>query len=330
MTKIFLSFSPTMRANYYGERALAGLRALGDVELNPLDRALSAAELVEAARGCRFIVSDRQTPGDAEVFRGLPDLIVYSRCAVDIRNVDVAAASACGILVTRASAGFMASVAEWIIAAMIDSSRRISESVMTYRAGGTPVALMGQQLRGATIGVVGYGSIGRYVCEVAKALGMRVIVTTPGPALPEPPLVLVELDELLATSDYVVCLAPANAETESMFNADRFRKMKRSAFFINASRGDLVDEAALEQALDDGSIAGCALDVGRAHDQMPSPRLARHQKVIATPHIGGLTPQAVEHQALETVTQIAAILNGTIPTGAVNAEQASRLSRIRS
>ena len=81
--------------------------------------------------------------------------------------------------------------------------------------------------------------------------------------------------------------------------------MKPGAFFINASRGDLVDEAALLHALDSGHLAGCALDVGRAPDQMPSPALAAHPRVIATPHIGGLTPPAVEHQALETVAQLA-------------------------
>ena len=330
MPKIFLSFSPLMRQNYYGERALAGLRALGEVKLNLLERALSTDELVEAARECCCIVADRQTPGDSELFRHLPDLIAYSRCAVDIRNVDVAAASECGILVTRASAGFIASVAEWTIGVMIDLGRRTSESVVAYRCGQIPVAAMGRQLSGATIGVVGYGQIGRYVCDAALALGMRVVVTTRGPELPDPPMLRLELDELLAASDYVVCLAPANAETENMFNADRFGKMKRDAFFINAARGGLVDEVALERALDDELIAGCALDVGRAPDQMPSPRLARHPKVIATPHIGGLTPQAVEHQALETVMQVAAIIERSIPRGAVNAEHASRLARPRS
>lgn len=328
MDKIFLTFSPQMRANYYGDRALAGLRALGDVRMNPLDRALTSDELVEAANGCRFIVSDRQTPGDASIFERLPELIVYSRCAVDIRNVDVAAASECGVLVTRASAGFVASVAEWTIAVMIDLGRRITESTLTWRGGEFPVPVMGRQLRGSTVGIVGYGNIGRYVCELSLALGMRVVVNTPGPDFPSPPIELLPMDALLAASDYVVCFAPANAETENMFNAERFSKMKPGAFFINASRGELVDERALAQALDSGSIAGCALDVGRAPDQMPSPFLARHPKVIATPHTGGLTPQAVEHQALETVTQVAAILERSIPQGAVNAEHASRLSRL--
>ena len=328
MARIFLTFSPQARKNYYSDRALAGLKTLGEVTLNETDHALGTPELVEAAKGFQFIVSDRQTPGEGELFRQLPDLVAFSRCAVDIRNVDVAAASECGVLVTQASAGFIASVAEWTVGVMIDLSRRVSESANAYRAGAIPIPVMGRELKGSTIGVVGYGNIGRYVCELACAFGMRVVVTTPETGVVPPPLVQLELENLLATSDYVVCLAPANAETENMFDARAFRRMKRTAFFINASRGNLVDELALEQALDEGVIAGCALDVGRAPDQMPTPRLARHSKVIATPHVGGLTPQSAEHQALETVAQVTAILSGDVPKGAVNAERATRLARL--
>ena len=94
------------------------------------------------------------------------------------------------------------------------------------------------------------------------------------------------------------------------------------------SRGELVDEQALSEALDTGRLAGCALDVGRAPDQMPTPALAAHPRVIATPHVGGLTLPAVE-QALETVDQLAALLAGSVPRGAVNAAHASRLARWR-
>ncbi|MBV9783262.1 MAG: hydroxyacid dehydrogenase, partial [Acidisphaera sp.] len=101
------------------------------------------------------------------------------------------------------------------------------------------------------------------------------------------------------------------------------------AYFINLSRGNLVDEAALERALEERRIAGAAMDVGRAQDQMPSPQLARRADVVATPHIGGLTPQAAEHQAFDSVHQVAALVRGEVPPGAVNAEAAHRLSRLR-
>jgi D-3-phosphoglycerate dehydrogenase len=125
-----------------------------------------------------------------------------------------------------------------------------------------------------------------------------------------------------------VCLAVANEATENLVDAAAFALMKPSAYFINLSRGNLVDEAALARALDEGKIAGAAMDVGRAPDQMPSPALAARADVIATPHIAGLTPEAIEHQALETVQQVAELLAGRIPNGAVNAASASRIVRL--
>src|SRR5262249_43248536 len=179
-------------------------------------------------------------------------------------------------------------------------------------------------------GVIGYGHIGRYVCELALGFGMRVVVADPHATVGDPRICQVELSALLGESDFVVCLAPANAETANLMNAVTFAQMKRGAYFINASRGELVDDSALKRALDEGSLAGCALDVGRAADQKPAPELAGHAKVVATPHVGGLTPQAVDHQALETVRQVASILEGRIPPGAVNANRATRLASLGS
>jgi D-3-phosphoglycerate dehydrogenase len=137
------------------------------------------------------------------------------------------------------------------------------------------------------------------------------------------------LADLLAQSDYVVCLAPANAETENLMNAAAFARMKQGAFFVNASRGNLVDDAALLDALNSGHLAGAALDVGRAPDQMPSLALASHPRVLASPHIGGLTLPAIEHQSLETVAQTDSILRGQVPVGAVNADAAHRLANLK-
>jgi len=329
MPTIFLSFNRSARAHYYGDKALAGLRALGEVRLNDSDAALDGDALIAAAHDCQAIVSDRQTPGSAALFAGSPQLAVFLRCAVDIRNIDVEAASTAGVLVTRASAGFANAVAEWIVGAMIDLNRGISDGVLAYRAGRAPAIVMGRELRGATLGVIGYGQIGRRVCALGQALGMRVLVNDPQVRVGEPGIEQLELDALLAQADHVVCLAPALPETEDLMNAARFARMKAGAFFINASRGNLVDEAALLHALDSGQLAGCALDVGRAPDQMPSPALARHARVIATPHIGGLTPPAVEHQALETVAQLRELVQGRMPAGAVNPEQARRLAHLR-
>jgi D-3-phosphoglycerate dehydrogenase len=328
MARIFLTHPPEALKNYYGGKALARLKVLGEVRLNDAGRELSTQELIEAARGCELIVSYRQTPGEAELFRKSPDLVAFSRCAIDIRNVDIAAASEMGILVTQASAGFVASVAEWVVGAMVDLGRGISGATAVYHAGTVPAAAMGRQLRGATLGVIGYGQIGRYQCELGLAMGMRVLVSDPQARIEHAALVQLDLPGLLAQSDFVVCLAIATDATENLMNAQAFATMKPGAFFINASRGNLVDEQALRQALDSGHLAGCALDVGRAPDQMPTPALARHPKVIATPHVAGLTPESIEHQSMETVAQAAEIINGRAPKGAVNAASASRLARL--
>lgn len=324
MVKILLTHPHDALVKYYGDRSLAGLRKLGQVQLNTTGRELSNSELIEAARGCEVIVSYRQTPGVAELFRNLPTLAAFCRCAVDIRNVDVPAASAEGILVTHTGPGFIASVSEWVIGVMIDLSRQISASAQSYHAGDVPTPAMGRELRGSTLGVIGYGQISRYLGELGLALGMQVIVSDPYVKVDNPGVTQLDLSVLLKQADYVVCLAVANEETENLMNAGSFSCMKPSAFFINPSRGNLVDEAALLQALDAGQIAGCAMDVGRAPDQLPSPALARHRKVIATPHLGGLTPEAIEFQALETVAQVTEIMQGRAPKGAVNAQQAHR------
>ncbi len=328
MQRILLTHPPEAREKYYGERALATLSEIAEVRLNPLAREFTIDELAEAARGCAIVISYRQTACPAELLQRLPDVAVFSRCAIDIRNIDVAAASAQGILVTQASAGFITSVAEWVIGAMIDLSRSISAMAAAYHAGQVPTAPMGRELRGATLGIIGYGQISRYLVKLALPFGLRVLVTDPYAATDDAGLTAVPLDQLLHQADYVVCLAVATEETENLMNHAAFTQMKPGAFFINPSRGNLVDEAALLQALDTGSLAGCAMDVGRAPDQMPSPALARHPKVIATPHLAGLTPPAIEHQALETVAQARELLAGRVPIGAVNPASSTRLARL--
>jgi D-3-phosphoglycerate dehydrogenase len=134
----------------------------------------------------------------------------------------------------------------------------------------------------------------------------------------------VDLPTLLAESDHVVCLAIAIEATENLIDAKALAQMRRDAVFINVSRGNLVDEAALAAALKEGRIAGAALDVGRAPDQMPTPALAALPNVIATPHVGGLTPPAIEAQALHTVEQVRALVSGAVPEGAVNTETWTR------
>jgi D-3-phosphoglycerate dehydrogenase len=318
--KILLTHSPEAMQLYYGPRALAGLRAQGDVVLNKQASSLEGEALIRAAADCDLIVSYRQSPGPAEVFERLPKLIAFVRCAIDIRNIDVAAASRAGVLVTQASAGFITSVTELVVGFLIDLSRGVTRHATAYHQGRVPSAFMGKELKGSTLGVIGYGQIGRELVRAARALGMNVLVNDPYAA----DLKSVSMEKLLAQSDYVVPLATATAETENLMDKNAFAKMKRGAYLINVSRGNLVDEAALEAALDSGHLAGCAMDVGRAPDQMPTPRLAARADVIATPHTAGLTLPAIEHQSMETVAQVAEIVKGRAPKGAVNADHWTR------
>jgi D-3-phosphoglycerate dehydrogenase len=221
----------------------------------------------------------------------------------------------------------MTAVAELALGFLVDLARGISRASADYHAGRAPQVRMGRELAGATVGIIGYGAIGRHLAPLLAALGMRVLVADPHVRVEEGAFTQVGLDELLARADYVICLALATAETENLIDARALARMRPQACFINLSRGNLVDEAALLDALRAERIAGAALDVGRATDQMPSPELAALPNVVATPHIGGLTPEAVEAQAFETVRQLAAIKRGEVPDGAVNADAWTRRPR---
>ena len=326
--RIFLTHVPDMLENYYGPRALAEMRKLGEVRLNTSGKVLDAKALAEAAKGCEIIVSDRQTPGPMEFFPLAGDCCAFLRVAVDIRNIDVEAASREGVLVTRATPGFMASVSEMAIGMMIDCARGITDATIRYRNGEEAEPRKGIQLGGATVGIMGYGAIARHLAPICVALGMKVLISDPFTKVDDSRMHQVPLETLLADSDFVICLVIANEQTENLMNAANFARMRKSAHFLNLSRGNLVDETALMQALEKKQIAGAAMDVGRVFDQKPSLALARRADVIATPHTAGLTPDSIEHQAFDTVRQVADLVAGRIPPEAVNREKATRLARL--
>src|SRR5260370_30289904 len=298
--RLLLTHVPQARQQYYGARALARLQELVEVALHEGEAPLDPTGVVAAARDVDFIIADRATPVPGEVFAGLPRLKVVMRSAIDIRNIDVAAASKAGVLVTHAEAGFVKSVVELTLGFLVDLSRGISRVSNEYHQGRLPEIKVGRQLAGSTAGIIGYGRIARDLVPVLAQMGMTVLVADPYAQVDDRRFIKLPLEELLATSDYLICLAIANEETENLMNAAAFARLKPDAFFINMSRGNLVDEAALAQALGKGRIAGAALDVGRAPDQMPSPELARLPNVIATPHIGGLTPPPTASPAFPT------------------------------
>jgi D-3-phosphoglycerate dehydrogenase / 2-oxoglutarate reductase len=322
--KVFLTHNPEDLQAYYG-RALIDLQAIVDVVRNPLDRDLTTAELVEAASGCAVIVAHRSTHGEAALFTGCPELLAFLRCAVDISTIDVASASQSGVLVGQADKSFTASTAELALALMLDLARNVSESTIDFRRDGAAPQRAGRQLRGRTAGIIGYGTIGSYLADLLRALGMQVIVSDPIADARRDGFEQVALSELLARAEFVLPLAPAIPSTHHLIDAVALAAMQPGALLINVSRGELLDEHAVADALDRGHLGGVAMDVGSAADQRPSSLLARRNGVVATPHLGGLTPENADAQAGGSVEQVAALLRGEMPPRAVNAAHATRV-----
>ena len=322
--RVFVTHNPEDLEAYYG-RALPALDRLVEVIRNPTDRDLTTAELVSAAAGCDVIVAHRATPGEAVLFGSCPDLLAFLRTAVDISTIDVTAASANGVLVARAGPAYVASTAEIALGLLIDVARGIGASTADYQRGLEPPQRPGFQLEGKVAGIIGYGLIGTHLADLLVALGLRVLVNDPYvEAVPEP-LHLVDRARLLAESDVVFPLAASTPETENLIDATALAAMKPGATLVNVSRGELLDEAAVADALDSGRLGLLAMDVGRAPDQRPSPELAGRPGVVATPHLGGLTPENADAQAMSSVEQVEAMLAGEVPPRSVNAERADRL-----
>jgi D-3-phosphoglycerate dehydrogenase len=324
--RVFVTHNPEDRVAYFG-RALPQLEAIADVVTNPLDRDLTTAELIDAAAGCQVVVAHRSTPGVADLFARSPDLLAFLRCAVDISTIDVEAASTYGVLVARADKSFVASTAELALGLLIDCARNISASTVDYQADRVPPQRSGRQLRDQTAGIIGFGAIGSYLADLLTSLGMRVLVHDPFVDAAIHTVEQVDLVDLLARADAVFPLAPGGAATTHLIGADQLAAMKPGAVLINVSRGEVLDEAAVAAALDSGRLGGLGMDVGLGDDQRPSPDLAARPGVVATPHLGGLTPENADAQAASAVEQVAAMIDGSIPPRTVNPDRAGRLER---
>lgn len=322
--RVFVTHNPEDLDAYYG-RALPELESIAEVVLNPFPRDLTTAELINAAGGCHVIVAHRATPGESAVFEQLPELVAFVRCAVDISTIDVAAASASGVVVCHADKSFVASTAELALALLMDTARNISASTMDYQSGIEPRQRSGRQLRGQTAGIIGYGAIGSYLAGLLESIGMKVLIHDPFLNLDLAEAEQVSLGELLRRSDAIFPLAPANSDTENIIDEAALGRMKSGATLVNVSRGELLDEDAVGSALDSGRLGALAMDVGRAADQRPSPALASRPGVVATPHLGGLTPENADAQATSSVEQVRAMLAGDIPPRTINPDAARRL-----
>jgi len=246
------------------------------------------------------------------------DLRIVAVHGVGTEAVDVDGATGRGVYVTTAPGGNANAVAEYVMCVLLLASRRVHESAALLRSTGWDEArLRGGELCGKAIGIVGLGAIGSRVARLAHAFGMQVSVAEYSRLAPcEYPAV--PLARLAERADFLVVTVPRRPETDGLVSAEVLRRMRRTAFVVNVSRGSVVDEAALLRALDDGAIAGACLDVFR---QEPAPRghpLVMHPRVLATPHLAGSTPEAQRRIARILGTDVRRVLSGARPLHAVN------------
>jgi D-3-phosphoglycerate dehydrogenase len=273
------------------------------------------------------------TKVDRTLIDAAPGLRIIARAGTGVDNVDVAAASARGILVVNAPGANSISVAEHACALMLALARSVPAADRAMKEERwEKKRFLGNELRGKTLGVAGLGRIGQEVAQRARAFGMRVVAHDPYIAkdvAADLSVDLMSLDQMCATADYLTLHLPSTPETKHLFNDDRFSRCKAGIRLINTARGELIDEAALRRALEQGIVAGAALDVFETEPPADW-ALAQMPQVIATPHIAASTEEAQELVGIETAATVRDFLRDGIVRNAVNfpsipAEELQRL-----
>lgn len=275
---------------------------------------------VQGKDGLLCMLSDRI---DAEVMDAGSRLKVISTYAVGYNNIDVAEASRRGIAVANTPGVLREATADLAFALLMAAARRIPESDRFVRAGKfhgwEPEMMLGREVHGRTLGIVGLGDIGAAVARRAGGFDMEVLYhnRTPSSRAAEVSATFLPLDELLRRSDFVSLHVPSTRETRHLIGERELGLMKRTAILINASRGEVVDEAALVRALKGGTIAGAGLDVYEREPDL-SPGLAELDNVVLTPHTGSGTHEARERMAVMAAQSLLDVLDGRRPKYLVN------------
>ena len=302
--------------------AAAGLDILREsgsevVELAAEDR----PRLVELVGDFDALVVRSATKVDAELLRAGRRLRVVGRAGIGVDNVDVAAATELGILVVNAPTANLISATEHTFALLLGLARNIAAADASMRADEWKrKAFLGRELKGKTLGVVGFGRIGQSVAARARAFEMKVLASDPylDPAFARRwEIELLPIDEMLPEADVVTLHVPLTDQTRGLINERRLALLRPTALLVNCARGGVVDEAALLAALDDERLAGAALDVFAEEPPVDNP-LVRHPRVLTTPHIGAQTREAQERVATETAKMLLAALSGSLAVTAVN------------
>jgi glyoxylate reductase len=280
---------------------------------------MSRAEVLRLAPGLAGIVNQTELKVDAELLERAPKLKVVANVAIGVNNLDLPLMQRHGVYATNVPHAFVESTADYTLGALLALVRRIPESEVYVRAGRwrsfQPGVWDGTLLDGKTLGLVGYGAIGQAVARRARGFGLRILFHQRTP-LDHPEYRT--LDRLLQESDVVSLHLPLNADSDRLVTAARLAQMKRGAFFVNASRGRIVDESALVAALQSGQLAGAALDVFE-NEPAVHPALPTLRNVVLTPHIGGGTRESRYRARLHCVSDVARVLSGQRPLNALNA-----------
>lgn len=303
------------------EKALELLKAAPDVSFDVVT-GLSKEGLCERVPNYDALVIRSSVRLDADVIAAAKQLKVIGRAGVGVDNVDVQAASRQGVLVTNTPGANTISTAEHAVTLMMALSRRIPQAHASMQAGAWQRSkFMGVQLHGKTLGIVGFGRIGKHVAHLAKALGMNVLAFDPyisEAAARELKVSMVSLNELLANSDFITLHTALTPESRNLINAESIARMKPGARLINGARGELVDTDALVEALQSGHIAGAALDT-YAQEPLPADHPLRNlPNVVLTPHIAASTIEAQHDAGIQVVEQVLAALRGDDFRNAVN------------
>jgi len=296
---------------------LARLESIGEVDQYRKDGVdvMPHDELVARVAGKQALVSMITDAIDKAVVQAGAELKIIANAAVGYNNIDVAATRERGVIVTNTPGVLTDATADLTWALILGITRRIGEGERLIRRGGwkgwTFDFMLGSELRGKQLGIVGYGGIGRAVAGRGRAFGMHVAYTSRTPKN-DPDAEAMPLDRLLSTSDVVSLHCPLTPETTHLINQPALARMKRSAYLINTSRGPVIDEKALAWALRMRLIAGAGLDVFEQEPKV-EPELLTLENVMLVPHLGSGTVETRTAMADLAVRNVAAVLSGRPP-----------------
>jgi D-3-phosphoglycerate dehydrogenase len=324
MTTPRLSASTVVIAEPFSETGIGVLRDAGIAVISVVGQPATA--LQAALADADGLIVRSETKVDRALLAFGPKLSVVARAGVGVDAIDVAAATDAGIVVLNTPGANTLAATEQTFALMLSLARHTPAAVASIRAGRWErKPFIGTELAGKTLGIVGLGRIGGAVAQRAAAFGMTLLAADPFISQARAQVFgveLVSLEELLSRSDIVTLHVPLGRQTLGLIDAAKLALLAPHAYLINCARGGIIDETALLEALEGGTLAGAAIDVVAVEPPPPDgtgARLHRHPKLIATPHLGGSTVEALERIAVELAHDVASVLLGGPASAAVNA-----------